>query len=186
MKSNDEILKYLSDLMTEAEKTAFEKKLALSDEMQNELAKYKNILNSIGLPDETAADSPYFQNLLPRVRARIEKQKGRQWLPRFAYLIPTAAAVILILMNTGKFTNSNVSEPKKSNTVSTPATSIESEAILTDQRVITDMETYSIGKKENISFEVGISHIADKGNIKEIVNDQMKIPYMEDYLLALK
>jgi hypothetical protein len=186
MKSNDEILKYLSDLMTEKEKSAFEIKLASSEELQNELAKHKNILGSFNLPDESEDGSFYFQNILPRVRAKIEKRKGRQWVPRFAYLIPTVTAVILILLNTGKFTDEKAPEPKTSNTDNVQVTNIDNESILADQRIITDMKTYGIGKKESISFEVGLSSITNKENIKEIANEQLKIPYMEDYLLALK
>ena len=186
MKSKDEILKYLSELMTENEKASFEKELASSDELKNELARYKNFLSGLNISNEIPDDSHYFQNLLPKVRMKLDKQKSRKWIPQFGYLIPTATAVFLILMNTGKFNDNKKAEQADKKTDSSLVVNSNSENIESDNQLVTDFETYELEKKQSISFEVGIKDISNKEHIKEMIEDQPKIPYMEDYLLALK
>ena len=187
MKNKDDILKYLSDLMNEDEKASFEKELASSDELRSELARYKDFLCGLNISNEIQDDSHYFQNLLPRVRIKLDKQKNKRWIPRFAYLIPTATAVFLILMNTGKFIDNNKpGQADKKLLVQTPVEKNEVSELLSEKLLVEQVGTVDIRKSREISFEVGISGVANSETLKTIADKNFNISFMDEYILASK
>jgi hypothetical protein len=185
MKRNDDILKYLSDFMTVREKQDFEKELSLSEDLRNRLDEQKAMLKGINGLADIKEESPYFQNLLPRVRGRMEKKKSAVWVPKWAYLLASSAAVVLLVINLGKFTP--VDQPAKNETkvdsnaiVKTEVVDIyQNENLLNDNSLIENAETNAK------SLEVGVAEISDKESIKEIIKSRIAYP-VEDYLLALK
>lgn len=187
MKRNEEILRYLSDLMSGEEKKKFESELSSSEELRNEFELYTSKLGGLKELAEIKEDSPYFQNLLPRVRTRIEKEKKLKWIPRLAYIVPTATAVILLAINTGKFLPEGERKPADSNnTASVTELKNDNNHYYPDYNFSTNWEYAESVKGNNVSFEVGISEVStNKESLKDIAKDRMAYPY-EDYLLALR
>lgn len=190
MKRDDMILKYLADLMTETEKNDFEKELSLSEELRKDLAKQKDLLGSLNGLADVKEDSPYFQNLLPNVRAKLEKRKRTVWVSRFAYLIPTATAVILIVMNIGRFSPDNSLQNKEVNKSETASKSNLDATALTkltnEYNVKSDIELAGTKKGNNISFEVGIGYLSgsNEESIKELANYQRTMQNIDENILA--
>jgi len=186
MKRDDLIFRYLSDLMTEAEKIEFEKELSKSGELKDELKKEENLLESINSCADIKSDSAYFQNLLPRVREKLEKKKRIKLAAKFAYLIPVSAALILILLNTGKFLNETPktagaeisAEIKSSDTT-------DAQYLMKKFNIASVKEIPEFSKNEGISFEVGVSDIAAKEAIKEVAKKRFSVS-INDYLLAIR
>ncbi len=186
MKRNDEILRYLSDLMSEGEKNKFESELSSSEELRAEFELLKSRLDGLKNDSEISSDSPYFQNLLPRVRVRIEKKKKLKWVPRLAYIVPTATAVILLAINTGKFLPDGSKAAADTNiTASKTEVKTEGSHYYPDYNLSTNWEYAESVKGSSVSFEVGISEISNKESLKNIAKERIAYP-VEDYLLALR
>jgi hypothetical protein len=58
-------------------------------------------------------------------------------------------------------------------------------SVYPDYKLVSDLEPFEMVKKESISFEVGISEVANKECIKELIKNRFTNQF-EDYLLALK
>ncbi|MDP4192552.1 MAG: hypothetical protein Q8858_13380 [Bacteroidota bacterium] len=100
MKTNEDILRYLSGLMSEVEKEKFELELNHSEVLKKEFEKQISLLNKAKvLEEDLSANSPYFNNLLPRVRQRMEKKKRFGLYPRFAFALPIAAVIAYFIIN---------------------------------------------------------------------------------------
>jgi len=95
-RNNDQILKYLADMMNETEKAEFETLAQSSVEIRNTLTSVKDYIFSIQYPTE--ADDRYFVNLLPKIRERLEKQKNPSVLKKFYYFTSTVSAGIVALL----------------------------------------------------------------------------------------
>lgn len=191
MKSNDEILKYIADIMTEKEKSDFEKRVEQSEDLKNELRKYQNSLKEVSTLADINEESAYFQNLLPRVRTRLDKEKKFKWSPKFAYLVTTATAILLIVINIGKF-GPDKGQIKQEAAVENQANvnkSVEIQNVQDLYKNYNDASGTEIAetarKQSDVSFEVGVGNIADKESIKEIVTSRISYP-LEDYLVALR
>lgn len=185
MERNDDILKYLSDMMTEIEKTDFENRLLQSEDLKNAFEKYKNTLSELNSISDIKADSPYFQNLLPRVRSRMSKKTGIRWIPKLAYLIPTATAIVLIFINIGRFTPEQVQIKKDAAVENKSTEKSDMQELYNDYNMVSGSDMLETDKKAAISFEVGVSDVANKESMKEILKTRIAYP-VEDYLLALK
>ena len=99
MKTNEEkILKYLSGLLGENERTDFEKELSLSKELHDEFMYLKSRIDFLKLDHEIPLDERYFANMLPLMRKRMEKRDTAYYLKRIYYVAPTLAAVVVLLM----------------------------------------------------------------------------------------
>jgi hypothetical protein len=187
MKNNDEILKYLADMMTETEKSGFEKRVSQSEDLKSELERHQNSLKELNAFADIKEESPYFQNLLPRVRARMEKEKKLKWIPRLGYLVPTFTAILLIVINIGKF--SPVKEQVQMGAVSEntvpETTSVGNSDLYSSYNLVSGNDALDQNKKENTTFEVGVSEIASKESIKEVAKARISYP-VEEYLLALR
>lgn len=97
MKKNDErILKYLSELMNEKEKSNFEKELTSSEELKSNYESIINHLEVANISKYVTINEMYFTNVLPRVRERLEKKKKSYSWKSVYYLTPTAAAVVIL------------------------------------------------------------------------------------------
>ncbi|MDZ7766882.1 MAG: hypothetical protein U5K00_21110 [Melioribacteraceae bacterium] len=94
MKNKNEILKYLSDLMSESEKEIFERRLATDTELRSEFDLLKLKLSSLKETAEIEPDSSYFNNLLPRSLEKIDARSKK----RSNYLIPAFSFGITILL----------------------------------------------------------------------------------------
>jgi anti-sigma-K factor RskA len=191
MKSNDEILKYIAGIMTEKEKSDFEERAARSEELNNELRKYQNSMSELNALADIKEESPYFQNLLPRVRTRLDKEKKLKWSPKFAYLVTTATAILLIVINIGRFSPEKgqmKQEAAVENQVSVNKTAEVQNVQDLYKKYIDAWSTEIIetaNKQSNVSFEVGVGDVAGKESIKEVVTSRISYP-LEDYLVALR
>lgn len=95
MNANSErILRYLSELMGEKEKSEFEKELKTNSQLSNELDVLRTKLRDFRL-DDVNIDEKYFVNLLPKVRSKIETPAKNKFLPRLAFGLPTLVAVVI-------------------------------------------------------------------------------------------
>ncbi|KAF0152735.1 MAG: hypothetical protein FD143_663 [Ignavibacteria bacterium] len=95
MNANSErIMKYLSDLMDEKDKSDFERELKTNSYLTSELNLLRDKLNDFTIAD-TEVDERYFSLLLPKVRSRIAKPVKSKLLPRLAFGLPTIAAVVI-------------------------------------------------------------------------------------------
>lgn len=98
MKNNEKrIFKYLSESFSENEKADFEREVAQSEELRNDLAKIQNQLRDFTLNDDMLGDDRYFANLLPKVRERIAEPSTSFLGKKIYYLIPTVSAVFVIM-----------------------------------------------------------------------------------------
>ena len=186
MKRNDEILRYLSDLMSGGEKEKFESELSSSEELRAEFELLKSRLEGLKNVSEISSDSPYFQNLLPRVRTRIEKKKKLKWIPRLAYIVPTATAVILLAINTGKFLPDGNQMPADTNkSASKTDVKTENNGYYPNYNFSTNWEYAESVKGSSVNFEVGISEVSNKESLKDIAKERFAYP-VEDYLVALR
>lgn len=96
MKNNeDRILKYLSELMDEKERTEFENELSSSAELSNDFDLLKNKINDAVMAETITVDERYFINLLPRIHKRMKKRNKLLSWKTVYYAVPTAAAVLV-------------------------------------------------------------------------------------------
>ncbi|NMB81793.1 MAG: hypothetical protein GYA14_08240 [Ignavibacteria bacterium] len=93
-KYDDEILKYLSGLMSPGEKNNFEEKLLNDPSLKEELEKVNSTLANINSIKDIELNEIYFNNLLPKVRNNLAGYKRRKLLKEYALIVP---AVIIIL-----------------------------------------------------------------------------------------
>jgi hypothetical protein len=107
-KINDEIVKYLSGIMSESEKKIFEEKLRTSNKTADEINSVQKLLGEFKENDFNA-DENYFVNILPRFRENANTRSGR--LRKLVYyLAPTFAVIIITLLLFEKSTTNNYDE----------------------------------------------------------------------------
>lgn len=97
MNNKDTILKYLSDLMDDKEKNQFEEKLKSDNDLRQEFERVQNNLEQFSISSEHDSDSAYFNNLVPKVRARMESKKKKRNLV-LAPVISLGVTLVLIFM----------------------------------------------------------------------------------------
>ena len=99
MKTNNEnVLKYLADVMDENDRIKFEEELTNSSELQSRLANVREQFYSMRL-DADILDERYFSNLLPRVHQRMEVKKSKsQFAEKVYYFVPYLAAAVVALL----------------------------------------------------------------------------------------
>lgn len=113
MKTNNEnILKYLSDLMEEGERKIFEAELSKSTELKEKLTETRERLMNMKVYAESTLDERYFGNLLPRVHQKLKKERKPQFAEIIYYFVPYTAAAIIGLLFLFKPTNNFDSEYK--------------------------------------------------------------------------
>lgn len=113
MNTNSErIIRYLSQLMDDKEKSSFELELKTNTQLSDEYDLIKSKLNDLNIAD-IEVDERYFSAILPKVKSRIEKPVKSKLLPRLAFGLPTLAVVIfssIIFIKSGVTTTNGGSE----------------------------------------------------------------------------
>lgn len=94
MKNKNEILKYLSGLMSDSERAIFEKRLDSDRELQKEFESLKFKLDTLKETTEIESDTGYFNNLLPRSLEKISYKREK----KSKYLITAFSFVVTILL----------------------------------------------------------------------------------------
>lgn len=95
--TNDEILKYLTGMMDAPEVKIFEKKLNDSDELKIQVENIKNTIANLDMKNVELSDA-YFNNLLPRVRQRIENERKFYIFKKLYYLAPALTIILLVVL----------------------------------------------------------------------------------------
>ncbi len=95
-KNNEEILKYLSGMLDEVDKQAFEEKLKTSEELTQQYNSIKGMLTGFKKQDINV-DENYFINIIPRFREKINSRKNKLRKTIY-YLAPTLTIVILAVL----------------------------------------------------------------------------------------
>ena len=97
MKMNEEkILKYLSNLMTDEETTAFKKELEISESLRKEFEIIKQKILQISSVKNPDINDLYFTNLIPKVQQKISSTKSLWKKTYFYYVVPTVSAAAII------------------------------------------------------------------------------------------
>ena len=96
-KINEEILKYLSGMMDASEIKLFEEKLGNSEELRIQVDNVKETLGNLDVKNVELSDA-YFNNLLPRVRQRLENEKKSYIFKKLYYLAPALTIVLLVVL----------------------------------------------------------------------------------------
>lgn len=97
-KNNEQILKYLSGLMNESEKTQFENELQKSQVLKNEYEEIQKHLAEMIELKSASLNETYFNNLLPKVKERINSKEKIILYKRLYYLVPVTAALLITIM----------------------------------------------------------------------------------------
>lgn len=95
-KINDEILKYLSEMMDDRERREFENKLNTSAELKKQLDEAEQMLNNLTAVNDTAVNEQYFANLLPRARMKMEKKKKIGIVRKISLAVPVLASAVIL------------------------------------------------------------------------------------------
>jgi hypothetical protein len=74
MKTDEKIIKYLDNQLSEKEQELFEEELKNSEELRNAFQKYKSVKNSFDEIKEIESNELYFNSLLPGFRAKLGKK----------------------------------------------------------------------------------------------------------------
>lgn len=97
MQMNEEkILKYLSNLMTDEETTAFKKELEISESLRKEFEIIKQKILQISSVKNPDINDLYFANLIPKVQQKISSNKSLWKRTYFYYVVPTVSAAAII------------------------------------------------------------------------------------------
>ncbi|MCF8259181.1 MAG: hypothetical protein K9J12_00255 [Melioribacteraceae bacterium] len=94
MKNREIILKYLSDLMSEKERSDLEKRLDEDDNLKSELLLFQNKMNLLQI-DENAVDDRYFSSLIPKIREKLDEKVSR---PMYKLIFPLSGVVTTLLI----------------------------------------------------------------------------------------
>ncbi len=114
MKNRDMILRYLSDLMSEEEKKAFEEKLALDKELNAEYGKIVKKINALKIEPQT--DEKYFVDMQLKVRNRIAQPK-KKVIGGLGYSLAAIAALFLFFVFNGKTDRADLTLQKNENSI---------------------------------------------------------------------
>lgn len=96
-KINDEILKYLSGMMSDSEMKLFEEKLKISEELNSQLNCVREVLAEFDIKNINA-DETYFNNLVPRIRQRMDSGKKYHLRKKLYYLVPALTIILLAIV----------------------------------------------------------------------------------------
>jgi len=99
MKTNNEkVLRYLAGLMDKNERMIFEDELLKSAELKEKLTEARERLMKLKVDVGEEPGERYFNNLLPRVRRKIEKKSKSRFAEKIYYLVPYGAAAVIGLL----------------------------------------------------------------------------------------
>lgn len=137
--NNEDMLRYLSGLMTPDEIIRFEEELKNSSDLKDRFENIKAKIFEMGRISEMSSDDAYFNNLLPLVHERNSKLKSKNYFTKFAYSLPISLVlVVLVLLGIFKKSDSLLDFENFDNLI------IESLFDgSTAERVYTEIETYN-------------------------------------------
>ncbi len=98
MKTDKRVIKYIDGSLPEGEKEAFEKLLAESPELKVELKRVQNIIGELKKAGSPEVDETYFNQIVPRFRERLEKDKNKSFIPGLAVGAATVVAAIIVFL----------------------------------------------------------------------------------------
>lgn len=137
--NNDDMLKYLSGLMTDDEIISFKEELKKSPELNYRFENVKAKIFEIGRISEIPTDEAYFNNLLPLVHERNTQLKSKNYFAKFAYSLPVSI-VLAVIIFLGIFNRSDGSLEFEN------FDNLINESLFdrsTAERVYTEIETYN-------------------------------------------
>jgi hypothetical protein len=111
-KIDEDILKYLSGLLNEEEKTDFENKLAVDSSFKERYNKIKDKVDEFSLVREIDFNETYFNNLLPIVHEKLIKHKKVKLIREYALIIPTVVVVLFVTIISIINRNGEIDLPK--------------------------------------------------------------------------
>ncbi|MGE5401176.1 MAG: hypothetical protein ACM3S2_12290 [Ignavibacteriales bacterium] len=97
MKMNNKVLMYLAGSLTEADRKVFELELEQDPRLRSQLEEARGMLVKLREYGNPEADTHYFTNLLPAVRARISGKKKFSLYPKLAYVLPVLAVIAFFI-----------------------------------------------------------------------------------------
>lgn len=121
MKNKDIILKYLSDIMSDEEKSQFEIRLENDSSLNEDYQKIIAQLNLLNEQNQIEDDSNYFSTVIPRVRQKVESKSENKILKLAPVVSFGIVAVLVFLLQLPKINQNNFSE---FNNVSTDITNL--------------------------------------------------------------
>jgi hypothetical protein len=97
MNKNNYSIKYLLNELSNEEKREFEKLLAESSELRNQLSIEKSKLDFINTYTSVEADNRYFTNIYPRFLQRLDEEKSTISVKNFSAGFSFALMILLML-----------------------------------------------------------------------------------------
>jgi hypothetical protein len=162
MKISDKVLRYIEEEMTPSEKEGFEKELANSQELKNEIAEYHRLMNHIKEAKKVSIDERYFTTIIPRFRLKQPTAKKRLY-PVYAAVSMAAVIIAIFILYPGK--NGNIKSTIPQVTAVLDSSAIESpEQIAGDYNNIDDNTDTTI--IENDEYNAAI---------KKMLLDELKV-----------
>lgn len=110
MKNKDIILKYLSDIMSDKEKSQFEIRLENDSSLNEDYQKIIAQLNLLNEQNQIEDDSNYFSTVIPRVRQKVESKSENKILKLAPVVSFGIVAVLVFLLQLPKINQNNFSE----------------------------------------------------------------------------
>lgn len=110
MKNKDIILKYLSDIMSDEEKSQFEIRLKKDSSLNEDYQKIIAQLNLLNEQNQIEDDSNYFSTVIPRVRQKVESKSENKILKLAPVVSFGIVAVLVFLLQLPKINQNNFSE----------------------------------------------------------------------------
>lgn len=107
MNKDEQIRKYLDGELTGKELEKFQTEINNSTELKRLIDSYTNTLNQIKKLENDDIENPYFINILPRFRRKIEKKRYLKLKPSFAF--GSVALVLIAVITIFIFTNNEES-----------------------------------------------------------------------------
>lgn len=173
--NREEILKYLSDLLTDEERKEFEKRLETDAELKNEYETLANKLQTLKQNAEPETNEIYFRNLQPSIRAKRNKRSMWKYVPQISFAI--TAVIVIYLFGF----SSSIEKKESSFALDTAIISNLGDEI--GDYFATPLEEeflylYSISDSEESSIE-DILLLNGETHINEL--DAYEIPVIDDY-----
>ncbi len=96
MSNRDRILEYLSDVMAAGERERFDEELKSSGELRREFDMIKRTLKNVGYSSDTEVDINYFNNLIPRMRNRLNRKSKSAFSRNHKHAMALGIIVVIV------------------------------------------------------------------------------------------
>lgn len=178
----ESILKYLSDLMTEPEKEAFEKEMDESAELKAEFEKISSMLNDFSDSKNIETEESYFVNLGPKVQQRLEKNKKTRfrWQPYIGF----AMGILVLFFYADSFFQNPAADiftfESERDSLENMLSSVDDDA-LSEYFAYDDISYYPVSDYDSEQSEIELTLIDDLGNVSTEALYQNEIKYYENF-----